>query len=576
MTARPVCSVLLVVCAATAGARASAHDLLAQGRTEGGGWGVFSPPSDQLSDGARTLIQSQIQANIVRLRAEGRLAAPLKAATPLFSWPVRAADGIPVATTYGISNFVDHDPALNSVIDFACGTRTYDLVGGGHRGTDIFPVYGWRKLDNEEAVVVAAAPGTIVFKQDGNQDRTCGNLATMSADATQWNAVFLRHADGSVSWYGHLKKDSLTPKKIGDPVAEGEFLGAVGSSGLSSGPHTHFEVYDSSNTLIDPWVGACNPSTRTTWWKDQPPYFDPQIVQLMPSKSDPATANFTPPCDAVTHTAAVVPQSYFLQPDYYFAAGDTIHSIAFVRDVQPGATIAFTLKRPNGTVLVASAQTSSQPYFAGGYFYSSVVLPAGAPAGQWSVDVTFAGHTQTMPFFVGFTNPAAAMVRVFDFHNSGLDHFFRTANPAEAASVDAGAAGPGWLRTGDDFIAFARDAAGYGASAVCRFYGSVSPGPNSHFYTGAPGECNGLKQLQQSIPDNQPRWNYEEIAFGILLPVAGVCPQQAPVPVYRLYNNRFAQNDSNHRYTTKSSAYFQQAALGWAPEGPVMCASARP
>jgi hypothetical protein len=84
-----------------------------------------------------------------------------------------------------------------------------------------------------------------------------------------------------------------------------------------------------------------------------------------------------------------------------------------------------------------------------------------------------------------------------------------------------------------------------------------------------------LKQLQQSAPVTEPRWNYEEIAFSVLIPVNGVCPQQTPVPIYRLYNNGFVQNDSSHR-TTKSSAYNQQAALGWSREGPVMCANGRP
>jgi hypothetical protein len=283
-----------------------------------------------------------------------------------------------------------------------------------------------------------------------------------------------------------------------------------------------------------------------------------------------------PPCDPVTHTAAVVPASYFFRADYYFAPGDTVFLVAFVRDVQPGAIISYALRSPNGAVFNTSSETSGQPYFAGGFFYSSVTLPASVPAGQWNVEVTYAGHTQTTPVFVGSANPAAATVTVFDFHNTGLDHFFRTANQAEAAQVDAGAEGPGWQRTGDDFLAFSRDATDFESSAVCRFYGSVSPGPNSHFYTGAASECNGLKQLQQITPVTQPRWNYEEIAYSVLIPVNGVCPQQAPVPVYRLYNNGFARNDSNHRYTTRSSAYFQQAALGWSREGPVMCANGRP
>ena len=565
-----------VFCAVAVASGAAAVELLLRGSTASGGWGIFSPPADHIPAAERAEIQARIRDSIAKLEAEGRLPVVRKAVAPLFSWPVRIAEGIPGLTTHGISNFVDHDPAVNSVSDFACGTRTYDLVGGGHRGTDIFPIFGWRKSDNEEAVVVAAAPGTIVFKQDGNQDRSCGNLASLPPNAAQWNAIFLRHDDGSVTWYGHLKKNSLTPKQVGDTVAEGEFLATVGSSGFSSGPHTHFEVYDASNKLIDPWKGACNPSTGVSWWKVQPPYFDPQIVMILPSKSDPATGNFTPPCDAATHTAAVVPPSFYFQPDYYFAPGGTAFFVAFVRDVQTGARISFTLRRPDGTVLITVLATSDQPYFAGGYFYSAVPLPASAPAGQWAVEVTYAGQTQSAPFFVGSLNPATVSATVFDFYNTGLDHFFRTANPLEAAAVDAGEAGPGWRRTGDDFLALARDASGFGSSAVCRFYGSMSPGPNSHFYTGVTSECDGLKQLQQTTPITQQRWNYEEIAFSILVPVNGVCPPQAPVPVYRLYNNGFFRGDSNHRYTTKSAAYYQQAALGWSREGPAMCANGRP
>ena len=561
---------------AGAGAPAAGPGMLAGGATAGGGWAVFPAPSDHLPAADSARMHAQIRVNIARLESEGRLAAPRKVAAPSFLWPVRIADGIPGRTTHGISNFIDHDPAANSISDFACGKRTYDLGGAGHRGTDIFPLFGWKKQDNDEAMVVAAASGTIVLKQDGNQDRTCGSLSAALPGAAQWNAVSLRHADGSVTWYGHLKQNSLTPKAVGDTVDEGEFLGVVGSSGFSSGPHMHFEVYDAAGNLIDPWEGSCNPSTATSWWRNQPPYFDPQIVMVMPSKADPGLGNFAPPCDAATHVAATVPASYYYQADYYFAPGDTAFFTAFLRDVQPGATIAFTLRQPGGTVLNIGTDISTQPYFAGGFFYRALKLPANAATGQWNMEVAYAGHTQTAPIFVGPAGLRPAAATVFDFRNAGLDHYFRTANAGEAGGIDAGAAGPGWQRTGDDFLAFSGAATGSGAAGVCRFYGSVAPGPNSHFYTAEPAECDGLKLLQDATPPTQPRWNFEEIAFSVLLPVDGVCPPQAPVPVYRLYNNGFARNDSNHRYTTRISVYHQQSALGWSREGPVMCANGRP
>ncbi|MFA7239408.1 MAG: hypothetical protein WC091_04790, partial [Sulfuricellaceae bacterium] len=68
---------------------------------------------------------------------------------------------------------------------------------------------------------------------------------------------------------------------------------------------------------------------------------------------------------------------------------------------------------------------------------------------------------------------------VYEFYHAGLDHYFRTADAGEASGIDNGAAGAGWVRTGDDFRAYSAATTSGGAVPVCRFYGSVSPGPNS-------------------------------------------------------------------------------------------------
>ena len=44
-------------------------------------------------------------------------------------------------------------------------------------------------------------------------------------------------------------------------------------------------------------------------------------------------------------------------------------------------------------------------------------------------------------------------------------------------------------------------------------------------------------------------------------------------PVYRAYNGRFAQHDSNHRYTTDVPTYDAMVAQGWSGEGVVFCAA---
>jgi hypothetical protein len=154
---------------------------------------------------------------------------------------------------------------------------------------------------------------------------------------------------------------------------------------------------------------------------------------------------------------------------------------------------------------------------------------------------------------------------VIEFYNITLNNYFITSNATEAATIDAGSAGPGWSRTGYSFNSG-------GTTPVCRFYGSQTPGPNSHFYTVDPTECAALRQLQATTPATQKRWNFESLDFISTAPVNGSCASGS-VPVYRAYNNGFARGiDSNHRITTSLAAIQQVVNAGWTNEGVVMCA----
>ncbi len=157
---------------------------------------------------------------------------------------------------------------------------------------------------------------------------------------------------------------------------------------------------------------------------------------------------------------------------------------------------------------------------------------------------------------------------VVEFYNTDLDNYFITANPDEQTAIGNGSAGPGWTTTDDYFNAG-------GPSQVCRFYGSLTPGPNSHFYTIDPAECQLLKDLQAATPISEKRWNFESNDFASSAPVAGQCAAGL-VPVYRAYNNGFTRGvDSNHRITANHAAYLAQVARGWTGEGVVMCAPAK-
>ena len=243
---------------------------------------------DELTPEQRASINRMLKENETRLRSEGKIKPAVSTAVTLFAWPLKQAPGFNDYGFYEIGNYVDQDPAPVSILDYNCGTRTYD----GHYGTDIglWP-FGWQKMARNAVQVIAAAPGIIIGKTDNNFDLNCQFCTTCI-----WNAVYIIHADGSVAWYGHLKAGSLTSKGIGESVEVGEYLGTVGSSGYSTGPHLHFEVQaDNSATLppnlVDPWAGACNIlNENTSWWADQQPYRFPQLNKIMLHGTQPVIA----------------------------------------------------------------------------------------------------------------------------------------------------------------------------------------------------------------------------------------------------------------------------------------------
>lgn len=161
----------------------------------------------------------------------------------------------------------------------------------------------------------------------------------------------------------------------------------------------------------------------------------------------------------------------------------------------------------------------------------------------------------------GAAEPTALAVEYF---NTTLGHYFVTADPAEMRSVEGGGAGPGWIRTGGQFGVFARADDAPGLTPVCRFYGTPGIGPNSHFYAADPAECERVK--------GDRGWTYEGIGFYALPASPAGCGSDA-TPVYRSYNNGFARNDSNHRFTVDPTVFARAPSTGYQPEGVAMCAA---
>lgn len=157
-----------------------------------------------------------------------------------------------------------------------------------------------------------------------------------------------------------------------------------------------------------------------------------------------------------------------------------------------------------------------------------------------------------------FLNPAVTPQNValaVDFYLPQFGHYFTTAFPAEAVSLDAGG---GWLRTGETFKAFKNP--GPGLVEVCRFFSGQAFSPkSSHFYTPFADECAFVKRSTV--------WQYEGVAYYVALPASdGSCTSATTEPLYRLYNNG-QTGAPNHRYTRNLSTRASMIAQGWVPEG---------
>jgi murein DD-endopeptidase MepM/ murein hydrolase activator NlpD len=83
----------------------------------------------------------------------------------------------------------------------------------------------------------------------GNQDTFCYNRAFGKYIAIKDSAKNL------VLWYAHLGSMDVTP---GQTVLKNAKIGTVGATGLETGPHLHFSVFDANGFTMTPRNG-CGP-----------------------------------------------------------------------------------------------------------------------------------------------------------------------------------------------------------------------------------------------------------------------------------------------------------------------------
>ncbi len=84
-------------------------------------------------------------------------------------------------------------------------------------------------------------PGIDLAAPKGSPVMACaaGRVKEISYNKVYGNHIIIRHKDGKISLYGHLSKVYAS---LNEKVKSGTIIGAVGSTGMSTGPHLHFEI----------------------------------------------------------------------------------------------------------------------------------------------------------------------------------------------------------------------------------------------------------------------------------------------------------------------------------------------
>lgn len=82
-----------------------------------------------------------------------------------------------------------------------------------------------------------------------------GQISAVGFDSGRGNYVVIDHGNGIATHYFHMA--ALSQLQVGDTVQRGARIGAVGSTGNSTGPHLHWETHV-NGTAIDPRVFMAN------------------------------------------------------------------------------------------------------------------------------------------------------------------------------------------------------------------------------------------------------------------------------------------------------------------------------
>lgn len=129
---------------------------------------------------------------------------------------------------------LNHVPAIMPLRKNSCS-----IISGF--GTRYHPILHYRRMHT--GVDLSAKTGTPIYATGDGTIQVAGRSNDLSGYGI---AVLIYHGYGYQTLYGHMSDVKVRP---GQKVKRGELLGHVGSTGLASGPHCHYEVWLNGNKV---------------------------------------------------------------------------------------------------------------------------------------------------------------------------------------------------------------------------------------------------------------------------------------------------------------------------------------
>lgn len=268
-----------------------------------------------------------------------------------FAFPI----GCRLGSDCWVSNYLDRDDGPGTR-DYAGGAVAYD----GHDGVDVL-VNGFAAMEQGVAVH-AAAEGEVLGVEDGADDRC------VTGDCPTENGVLIGHADGTATYYAHLRKGSILVAP-GERVARGQRIAEVGSSGRSTDAHLHFSwLALEPLRILDPFVRP--EDGLVTPWEAPPAYqgYDgARVARIVLSRS-----------------GAELPSWSLDPPAGTFAAGGVAFAHVYGVRLAEGAVLSAVLRDPSGREI--SRQAAEFPE---DLSYASVAVPLllDGPAGTYTLEI---------------------------------------------------------------------------------------------------------------------------------------------------------------------------------------------